>query len=59
MANTQTKTQAKTYLDKGISAMQPMINATHSTSTDTDKVGVVLCEDKCLGYINLRLGTDL
>ncbi len=52
MANTK----KKTYLDKGISAMQPMIDATHSTSTD--KVGVVLCEDKCLGYINLRLGTD-
>ncbi len=49
---------AKTYLDKGISAMQPMIDATHRTSTDTDKVGVVLCEEKCLGYINLRLGTD-
>lgn len=56
MANTQIKMQTKTYLDKGISAMQPMIDATHSTSTD--KVGVVLYEDKCLGYINLRLSTD-
>ncbi len=41
------------YLDKGISAMQPMINATHTT--DTDKVGVVLYEEKCLGYVNLRI----
>ncbi len=56
MANTQTKT----YLDKGISSMQPMINATNSTdSLNTDKVGVELYEEKCLGYINLRLGTNI
>ncbi len=49
----KTKTQTKTYLDKGISAMQPMINATDSFNADN--VRVELREEKCLGYINLRL----
>ncbi len=43
-----------TYLDKGISAMQPMINATNACAK-TEHIGVALCEEKCLGYINLRI----
>ncbi len=42
-----------TYLDKGISAMQPMVDATNATASND--VGVVLQEEKCLGYINVRL----
>lgn len=45
------------YLDKGISSMQPMIDALNTTPSK-GTAGVVLIEDKCLGYINLRLAAD-
>lgn len=44
------------YLDKGISSMQPMIDA--APHSNNDSAGVVLSEEKCLGYINLRLAAD-
>lgn len=44
------------YLDKGISPMQAVINAT--PRSDKDNVGVSLIEEKLLGYVNLRLAAD-
>ncbi len=43
-----------TYLDKGIAAMQPMITANQAMAS-ADGAGVTLCEEQCLGYINLRI----
>ncbi len=45
-----------TYLDKGISAMQPNIDSNQQAVAET--IGVQLVEEKCLGYINLRLQAD-
>lgn len=44
------------YLDKGISPMQPVINAV--ATGDNAEAGVVLREEKCLGFVNLRLNAD-
>lgn len=52
---------ATDYLEKGISPMQPVINATQTgTNTGADgNTGIVLNEEKCLGFVNLRLKADV
>lgn len=51
---------ATDYLEKGISPMQPVINATQTgTNSGADgNTGIVLNEEKCLGFVNLRLKAD-
>ncbi len=56
MANSENRAESSA---KAISSMQPAIDANAQLSKNvSDNVGVALAEDKCRGFINLRLKED-